>query len=136
MTFRAAKIALLVIVSILLLVAVVYLKKINDSLNPIIPTEQQAKAIKAAEAYAKDGYSREVFIELMTKEHSREDSVFAIDFLNIDWNKQAEKSAAFLKDMNDPSCDELEQLLSSPEWGKFTKKEARHGARSLQICSK
>jgi hypothetical protein len=84
------------------------------------------------------GFSRAGLIEQLSSSfgdgYRIEDATVAVDSLNIDWNKEAVKSARQYLDMQGFSCNGLIQQLSSSAGDKYTVNQATYGARQAGAC--
>lgn len=85
------------------------------------------------------GFSRSGLIEQLSSDagsgYEVADATVAVDSLNIDWNKQAVRSAEQYLDMTGFSCDGLIEQLSSSAGSKYTVDEATYGAQQAGACS-
>ena len=62
------------------------------------------------------------------------DATVAVDSLNIDWNKQAVRSAEQYLSISGFSCNGLIKQLSSSAGDKYTTSQATYGAQQAGAC--
>jgi hypothetical protein len=116
---------------------------VETTISPTVPGEEavtpeptnsetigQQNAREQAESYL-DGqsFSREGLIDQLEYEgYSNEDSVYAVDILNVDWNQQAAlKAESYL----DGQSFSRQGLLDQLEYEGFTKKQAEFGVAAV-----
>ncbi len=102
-------------------------------------TVSQKNAIKEAESYLEfTAFSRLGLIGQLSSEFGSqftiEDSTFAVDSLNVDWNAQAVKSAESYLEFSSFSCQGLIDQLSSEYGSEFTVEQATYGATQVGLC--
>ncbi|WP_232240552.1 Ltp family lipoprotein [Delftia sp. HK171] len=66
--------------------------------------------------------------------YKRADATAAVDSLNVDWEKQAARSAKQYLSLMGFSCKGLIAQLSSSAGDKYTKSQATAGAREAGAC--
>jgi len=84
------------------------------------------------------GFSRDGLIHQLSSDagdgYSVADATVAVDSLNIDWNKQAVRSAKKYLSIMGFSCKGLIKQLSSSAGGRYTVSQATYGARQAGAC--
>ena len=111
----------------------------EKSSDPKMTTSQE-NAVKSAESYLTmgSGFSRQGLIGQLTSKMGEgfppKDAVFAVDYLNVNWNKQAVISAKNYLDMSGFSCSGLVQQLSSSAGDQFTKEQATYAGEKVGLC--
>ncbi|ASW84796.1 Ltp family lipoprotein [Mycobacterium intracellulare] len=100
---------------------------------PLSPVSQQQAVLKAKDYLDLGGFSRQGLItQLVSFERfSVDDSTYAVDSLNVDWNQQAAKKAQDYLDMGGFSHDGLMTQLVSFE--KFTPAQAAYGVAAVGL---
>jgi len=106
----------------------------NNGNNDVVDTEtvSQKNAIKKAEQYLRImAFSRTGLIEqLEFEKYTSEDAEYAVDKLNIDWNKQAaSKAESYLKLIPYSKKGLIEQL----EFEGFTLEQATYGVENIEV---
>jgi colicin import membrane protein len=95
-------------------------------------TVSQQSAVRKAEAYIDmGGFSKEGLIDqLVFEDFSTEDSTFAVNNIDVDWNEQAEIKAKGYMDMSGFS---RQGLIEQLEFEGFTTEEANYGADKVGL---
>ena len=96
----------------------------------LVETMGQKNARKKAESYLRfSAFSREGLIDQLEYEgFTNEDSVYAVDKLNVDWNEQAAKKAESYLDFSSFSRD---GLIDQLEYEGFTYEQAVYGVEAV-----
>lgn len=95
-------------------------------------TASQKNAVRKANSYLDiSGFSRSGLIKQLEYEgFTNEDSIYAIDKIAPDWNKQAEKKA---KSYLDTSGFSRSGLIRQLEYEGFTNEQANYGANAMKL---
>ena len=107
-------------------------KEQEEALKRQNETISQKSAIRKVESYLDmSGFSRDGLIKQMKFEKfSHEDTVYAIDSIEVDWNKQAERKAKSYLDMSGFSRDGLIKQL---KFEGFTNEQAIYGVNAIGL---
>jgi len=103
-------------------------------------TVSQENAVDSAKGYLTmgSGFSYQGLIDQLSSSagdgYSKKDAKFAVDYLNVKWNKQAVQAAKGYLDMSSFSCAGLVDQLSSPAGNQFTKAQATYAAKKVGLC--
>jgi len=96
-------------------------------------TVAQQNAIESAQSYLDmSGFSRAGLIQQLSSKagegFKRDDAVFAVNHVKVDWNKEAVESAKSYLEMSSFSRGGLIQQLSSKSGEQFTRAQATYAA--------
>jgi Host cell surface-exposed lipoprotein len=100
---------------------------------PLSPASQQNAVRKAQDYLNYTAFSRQGLITQLVNEEqfSTDDATYAVDSLNVDWNKQAAKKAKDYLDYTAFSHDGLLNQLIEDE--KFTPSQAEYGVAAVGL---
>ncbi len=100
---------------------------------PLSPASQQNAVRKAQDYLNYTAFSRQGLITQLVNEEqfSTDDATYAVDSLNVDWNKQAEKKAKNYLNYTAFSHDGLLNQLIEEE--KFTPSQAEYGVTAAGL---
>lgn len=95
-------------------------------------TVAQRSAVRKAESYLNTfAFSRDGLIrQLKYEEYKEEDAVFAVEHIQVDWNKQAVRKAQSYLDTMPFSRERLIQQL---RYDGFTPEQAEYGVNSVGL---
>lgn len=104
----------------------------NDQDSISEETMSQKNAVKKANSYINySAFSRQGLIsQLEFDEFSNEDAVYAVDTIDVDWNKQAARKA---KSYLDYTAFSRNGLISQLEFDGFTTEQAIYGVDSVGL---
>ena len=84
------------------------------------------------------GFSRDGLIHQLSAEYGDSykvaDATVAVDSLDVDWNKQAARSAEQYLSMRGFACKGLIHQLSASAGDKYTANQAKYGAQQAGAC--
>lgn len=107
-------------------------KEQEEELKRQSETVSQKSAIRKAKSYIEmSGFSRDGLIrQLKYEKFSDEDATYALDNIEVDWNKQAERKAQSYLDMSGFSRDGLIKQL---KYEGFTTEQAMSGVTAIGL---
>lgn len=110
----------------------------EEAAKPKLSREQE-NAIRSAESYLElKGFSRQGLIEQLSSEYGdgypKKVATFAVDSLDINYNKQAARAAESYLDLKGFSCKGLIEQLSSDFGDGYTRAQAEYGAGKAGVC--
>ena len=103
-------------------------------------TVAQQNAVDSARSYLQmgSGFSRTGLIQQLSSSAGdgfpKKVATFAVDYLRVDWKKEAVLSAKSYLQTSSFSCSGLTQQLESPAGSGFTHAQAVYGAKKTGLC--
>ena len=99
--------------------------------------KERELAVVKAKIYSKHMYmSKDAIYKQLTADHgdayTEDTATYAIENINVDYNKNALKKAKFYRNNKNMSIEEIKEKLSSKQGDKFTEEEAMFAIDNLE----